>query len=82
VRDESTLDEPLLVPLALARPGLSLSLCASAGTEPTRQVRRWSVGHGDRSGAVGVMTSPDPLLPCGGSGRLDDWMLVSVQTLT
>ena len=27
-----------------AVPGLSFALCASAGTEPGRQVRRWSVG--------------------------------------
>ena len=30
---------------APARPGLSLTLCASAGTEPGGKVRRWSVGH-------------------------------------
>jgi hypothetical protein len=38
--------------------------------------------YGDRSGAVGVVTSPGPSRACGGWERLDDWVLVSVQTLT
>ena len=30
---------------APARPGLSFTLCVSAGTEPGGKWRRWSVGH-------------------------------------
>ena len=45
-----------------------LLLCVSASTEPAARPLRWSNGHGDRSGAVGVMTSPVPLLPEAGRG--------------
>src|SRR5262249_1780898 len=50
--------------------GLSFTLCQSAGTEPGGKPLRWQNGHGDRSGAVGVVTSPGPSPRTGGAGRL------------
>jgi hypothetical protein len=49
---------------APARPGLSLTLCASAGTEPGGKVRRWSVGHD--LPPRGVVASPGPSPHTGG----------------
>ena len=70
---------------APVRPGLSLSLVSVRVrrlTEPSASGRRWSVGHLRLPTNLVQMASLGPSRARGGSRRLDDWVLVSVQTLT
>ena len=49
-------------------PGAFFVSCASADTEPAASPGVGKIGHHDRSGAVGVMTSPGPSYLAAGRG--------------
>jgi hypothetical protein len=63
-------------------PGLSFTLCVSAGTEPRRQVRRWSVGHGALCGGGVVASLDPPAREPRRVGALDDPLTRTVGTST
>src|SRR5262249_29779997 len=52
-----------------AAPGLSFTLCVSAGTEPGGRPPRWSVGHLRLPTNLVQMASLGPSRARGGSGR-------------
>src|SRR5262249_58983009 len=67
-RDIGSLDFLHWTPSAPARPGLSFTLCVSAGTEPGGRPPRWSVGHLRLPTNLVQMASLGPSRARGGAG--------------